>query len=199
MFCGGFTRRGAISIDRLGCYKANWDAANRPELVARIDQIGVGTPATEGNPDIARFSAGDKLASIVVIVSITNTGAPSIANTWWLVAKTADGQKEYVGMPWVTKANLVNRAGDSINSGATETLGRNSYLPDKTATDPIPRNGARVGYLLFLFKGVDANELKRPGTKMTVKFKDVLGNEITATHVMKQSFGEPLYIPGIER
>jgi hypothetical protein len=111
------------------------------------------------------------MTSFFALVSLKNSGTPSITDDWKMTAIIDDGE--------VLTA---------LPSPKGYAAGIISYeLPDsiynKTARIPLARGSSEIGYVDFLFVGVRREALLRPGTKFTIHFRDVTGKEYSLIHV----------------
>lgn len=132
-------------------------STNRPHFSAHIDKV------------ILNRSAMDEI-SVLLVVSIINTGSPSIAG-WEFLTITLPTGSQVPGIPIV----FPKRIDVPDRSGQTETYFGVDALYNKTIDKPIETGGIRRGVLLYLVKNVQWGDLVIPGTKYKLEYIDVFG------------------------
>lgn len=110
-----------------------------------------------------------------LVVSVSNTGAPSIATDYSLTVKFASGAtKTGQAFSIPTKGAKLPH----LSGGGTEMIYREDHLPRKTM-QPIPKGGCVQGLLLFMVEGATMQDLRTIGTLYRVEFKDLWGKRMS--------------------
>ncbi len=135
---------------------------NQPNLKGNFMQVGFGNVE---NPMIGNTSGG-----VIIKMTITNRGAPSVARNFMVFYKSSSDDKKITGlhvwnltedMPLFAKGNMPE-----------QILRREYYLPT-VATTPIPKGGEIFGYLSARFPGKTKDEVGQTGNKIIVEFEDI--------------------------
>jgi hypothetical protein len=129
---------------------------------------------------------------MLTIVSVRNTGAPSIVENWRL------GLDDYPGQE-VERITLIE---DLVwqYPNMTYTYSATDHIHKKVAENPVPTGGKRVGFTVWRLPGFNpvplANE--RPvQLRVTLTAKDVLGNLVTAENKARSKEDIGFYYPGL--
>lgn len=163
------------------------DELTKPDFRLSIESTAIGHTTNRPNDSI-----------VTVWCRITNLGAPSVASDWKLfVIRPRAAEKRFEATHVITSQGPVTF--DSV-TGESITYSGREELADKTAQEPIPLHGARVGFLVFLVPNIRANDLNIEAPTLIVTTKDVNGREYTAEvrRTPNPRQGLP-YIPGLER
>jgi hypothetical protein len=170
-------------------YLAEVKKGHNPNISITVHQVSVAFKLIEAKPEPAAF--------ILTILSVRNTGAPSIVDTWLMamadpkikVMKITVGED----LQWPYAAGMY-------------TFSKNDHIHKKTAEDPVPAGGKRVGFMLWRVEGLDHKSIiddKEQLSKLTITARDVNGTLITAKN-KAISFGAPIdgelldYYPGMQ-
>jgi len=110
---------------------------------------------------------------VIAIVTITNTGAPSVVPTFNSKIRLKDGRE----FPIIFDIAIPN--GDTIipvlQLPPGTSLNSADELSRKALAQPIPTGGATTGFLIGTAQGVTYSESFRPGTLYVLDFTDVTG------------------------
>ena len=145
--------------------------------------------APPGAPKVSGVSA-------LIIATVTNTGNPSIADTWHLTVKAPSGQT-YESTPEII--SLPVGAGGSGADDPKILIHPSEALYRKTAPNPLATGSKTQGILIFKITGdAPKTSVMAVGNVFTLSCKDVYGNQIRATHTIKglKNSGSLAY-PGI--
>lgn len=113
----------------------------------------------------------------LIVASVRNNGAPSIAENFSLVVKTVDG-KEIAG-----RGLMFDRAGEKDfpwSDGNTITIDTYTDGLQNKCMTPIPQGGMSRGYLCF---GFEKSFTFGPGTIFTLSFTDIDGKQYQAKYI----------------
>ena len=80
--------------------------------------------------------------------------------------------------------------------GEKRRLTASDAIYERVATMPIPNRGKARGWIAASIDFTRA-ELATPGMKVVIGFRDVLGQESHAEHVLSGRPNQPKYYPGI--
>lgn len=115
---------------------------------------------------------------LTVVVSITNTGAPSIADNF--VVKVHRDDRDYtIDFLPPPSGKVVLFSGNSKNSNSA-VLEHSDFLPDKAMSNPIPHGGAVVGFMQVVVDGLMFRDADTKETRLSVVFNDVTGTSYEA-------------------
>jgi hypothetical protein len=162
---------------------------NQPNFKGHLIQMGFGNL---GNPEIGNMAGG-----VLVKMTITNRGTPSVARNFRVFCQLASGNK-IPGMPvWnVTGDMPLFSGGDkTAKENLAQILHRELYLPSVAMT-PIPKGGEIFGYLSAQFRGMTRDEVGQNGNKIIVEFEDVTEKHITCEYVVEGDSGTLVLHPG---
>jgi hypothetical protein len=152
---------------------------SQPKLTLNIDQLAVGEWHAGALP---------RETGVLVFASLTNDGAPSIAEGWRLEVALPDGRS--------VKLPSVYMSPHTTSSGRGWKMD-NDPLYEKAMT-PIERGAKPRGTLLFLTTAFTYKEMKEVGTKYILNCIDIHGKgvqgELTWTEQMSTM---PQYYPGL--
>jgi TIR domain len=146
---------------------------NVPRLDGEIDQV------------IIVDSTDIKGTQVFINLSIRNTGGTSIADNFLLSVKSPDLEykhspaefpKEYTLPLGGKKSNVLLHQQDSMEGKTSK---------------PIERGNLVNGWLKFIIEGIKPEIVRRPKTKFTISFTDVLGQTHLATYEMPQHSANP--------
>ena len=154
-----------------------------PQLLPHIEQL-VWTDEVVG--------LTEKGVWFICMVSVANTGAPSICEGYSLGIVMPDGNKfDTKRMMLQTNPNL------NFSGGRAFTLSKMDFLAAKTASTPIG-TGAKVhGYLIFMLSGVAKSLVSVPGTKITLTCQDIRGKLLETSMALTGKNDDPSVIPGM--
>ena len=150
-----------------------------PKLRATIEQIAVGQPAAL--PDHA---------SIFLLVSVVNTGAPSIADKWKLTVEFND--QKFTPRPTFQSQPITLTHADG--SEVTYPIGQALY--DVSVKEPIATGGRIIGALFFLVPINFRTAQKAQQKKYRLTFEDVWGTEYEAENRATTKGGPLFFYPG---
>jgi hypothetical protein len=157
---------------------------SQPKLKITIDQIMVGdmTSGTLHQP------------GTMVFASLTNNGAPSIAEGWTLVVTLPDGRSEQAVPSYMKPHSTTSGKDTSGNDWKMD----NDALYEKTML-PIERGAKLRGELLFLTKVFTVQEIEKPGVKYVLSCVDFQENRVYGDFVWtdEKRTGLPQYYPGL--
>ena len=133
-------------------------------------------------------------AQIFIHMSVRNGGAPSSLEGWRLNIKSA----------FVTLLNIrptIIPDGFTLTSSTRKPIA--TFHKDHTiyekAVKPIQRGGLETGWIRFVISEIPAEEIRKPGTRVTVTFRDIWGTQYEASRDMTGESDQPMYIPGSEQ
>jgi len=123
-----------------------------------------------------------KNSVLVVIMTIKNLGAPSVADRFALVAETKAGSIQGIPVP-PAEVTILN----DHNGAPRIKLKRSDYLPEKATNQPIPRGGEVKGFFLMYVPDVTREEIEKGRVDIKGSFEDVMGK----TYVFNLPYGGP--------
>lgn len=131
---------------------------------------------------------------ILTILSVRNTGAPSIVDTWLMVMDDPTIK--------ITKITVSEDVPWPYTQG-TYTLSKNDQIHKKTAEDPVLAGGKKVGFMLWRVEGLGHKSIianKEQLSKLTITARDVNGTLITAKNkaISLPTDGLLDYYPGMQ-
>jgi hypothetical protein len=151
-----------------------------PWLTGHIDAAAV------GGPDAA---AG---ATVTLIASVRNLGAPSVVEGWSLSVELPTRQT-FSGQPF----HVPERVTLHHEGGATVSISGEDALANKTVPTPLQTGGMQRGVLLFRFDQLARQSISQPGTKLILYYHDVTGKRYSteaALGAIQKNFS---YFPGL--
>jgi hypothetical protein len=166
--------------------------ATRQEKRSKVDATSE-SPGLIGRVTSVAFIESDKQESgICVRLQITNTGPPTIADSWGIIF-------DFRGTPYAFAAT---HAADGkvlnipLSNGKIITLNSSEMIYERITT-PIPQGGRVSGYLFFKTKGISYAQLVSDRPMVTILFRDAAGREYRTP---KTGEGSPtvLHEPGLE-
>lgn len=164
--------------------------ANTPRLVGELK--GFSTSDSVLSDKRKQLLKTNELA-VLVIASIKNLGAPSIAEHWSLTIQTAGGKRSSGAIRFVPPTFTVRKDSQSMGFSGEDAL----Y--NKGIAAPIPKGGEISGVLFFSIENLTEEQIHQPGTLVTLTVRDVLGIE---THMSMTLTGKRLknfeYFPGLK-
>jgi len=155
-------------------------AAHRPNIAIVIHSISVARP-TSDNPT---------MAYILTVLSVRNTGAPSVVDNWKL--KLEDYPNSEAKRVTVV-SDLVWQYKDN-----SYTFSPNDHIQRKVTEEPVPSGGKRVGFLLWSAPGAVSSVKPAAFPKITITARDVTGTLITATNKATRQNEEGSYYYGLD-
>jgi hypothetical protein len=135
------------------------DQMNNPVLHASIGQIFV-APAGDHNQN----------AIVTVMVTVTNTGTPSIAQNWHSTIKLPGKNVELIDIP-----PPLNTVTLSFENASPIMLLGSDYVPRKSMMQPIPTGGAAGGFMQYLVIGETWETISSPAASLRLDFTDING------------------------
>ena len=133
---------------------------------------------------------------IVIVASLTNKGADSIADEWELGITLPDGRKLHPVLQ--VQNELPNTEVLDPNSGKVAKFGYADALYQMAAAKPIKRGEKLTGILFFRVVGVDLETLRKPGILYNLQCRDVDGTLVQTTGTTWKDEGRPLsFVPGM--
>lgn len=175
---------------------ALWSAATflttgwrEPRLSTSIDVINCHAMPREL---ASKFSVPADSTSVVLVVSLRNSGMPTVAEGWSLAATLPNGESAK-GTPLFLpdKLTLSGPTGEIAYQGT-------DALYDKAIKGPIVFGGMVRGVLWFAFPSVPIDAFNQPGTTLVLSCVDVLGKKHSAVRKIGAFSGSPRYLPGLE-
>jgi hypothetical protein len=150
---------------------------NQPNFKGNLMQIGFGTA---GNPAFGNMTGG-----ILIKMTITNRGSPSVARNFMVFFQPPLSEKRILGLPvWNMDEGMpLFSAGQTHAENPLQMLRREYYLPTVAMT-PIPRGGEIFGYLSVVFPGMTKEELGQIGNKIIVEFEDVNETRVSCEYAV---------------
>jgi hypothetical protein len=121
-------------------------------------------------------------SSVYLIVSISNTGAPTIVNGYGLTASLTGGEVRTGERKIVSEHETIN-----YPNGLKDYVYGEDSLLNRTAVLPIPRGGQVLGRLKFDFPKTRQSDLAAAGVKFTLTFRDSWGKTYSALIVNSSS------------
>ncbi|MBZ5596939.1 MAG: hypothetical protein LAN83_01340 [Acidobacteriia bacterium] len=121
---------------------------------------------------------------------LTNAGGPSITKQWEIKLVMPDdtiGTPGYLAeFPGITgKSNLNIYLPDGKRMLSLPYA--EAYLPNVTASDPVPQGGSKSGFVIFRFPRIAPRVRTLRGAKIALSFYDVAGRQ----YIYKPSSGGP--------
>ncbi len=152
-----------------------------PQIAMRVHSISISPQPGELNT-----------AVILTILSVRNTGAPSIVDTFKL---RIDDHPEL-------EAERITLIKDLAwqYPNLTYTYSAQDQIHKKVADQPVTTGGKKVGFMLWRIRGIDIHSLAekmRLEPKLTVTARDITGNLITATNAATDQDDMGAYYPGL--
>lgn len=134
---------------------------SRPKLSA---EIGLTVTAPAG--------ANNESSLVIIMVTIKNTGAPSIASDFYLSVKSNDNEAMGVFFP-MSKGDVRLKSTDGQEIFFNHP---DDNLPLKSGSQPIVTGGAVNGFCAVLIPNITHGEITSKGI-LVLKFKDVFGKD----------------------
>jgi hypothetical protein len=136
------------------------------------------SPQLNGFIDVVLQVSGSRAGGkhgrlLILLVNVTNTGAPSLAHRWRVYVTRLNELEIESGTVYVPQ-ELTIRLNDKLRM----IDGRESII-ERVAHDPVPTGGGQRGWL---FARLDEALVR--GTKVTVRFRDVNGRESYAERTL---------------
>lgn len=164
--------------------KAEIALSEKQGLKLEILQFGIADGPTEND------------SRIFMVASVTNQGAPSIADSWKL-AVHIPGKPDIAITPDYLdphKPIVLHHA-----SGKIQKINAEDILYNTTMKEPIQTGMKRIGILGFTLQGVPRLSAQQVGAKFYLRCKDVRGNTIEAEHeITDLNEGQPMFFPGMK-
>ena len=159
-----------------------------PQLKLQIDELAVGETTKE--PTLIN------VPGVFLIASLTNEGAPSVADNWSLEIVFLDGHSsgrlpaEYLD----PKRTVSGRQSQTRQPWKMP----NDPLYEK-ASKPIERGSRVRGTMVFIGQSLSLNKMKEPGTRYVLRCLDVHGKEVRGDDLYNpgNSLQNPVYFPGL--
>jgi hypothetical protein len=156
---------------------------NAPQLSAEIEEIIFGAPQ-DGNTS---------RAFVFILLTIRNTGSPSVATSWWLHLKSKDLDLT------IPPTQLPDEFKTTDQNGYPVVFHGKEAIYEK-AMQPIQRGSIVRGWAGYIVQGVTLKQLSSSETEYTVTFFDV----IKRPHTVSMKIGDlaprtPRYYPGAEQ
>lgn len=132
-------------------------------------------------------------AIVVLIASVRDVGAPSIAEGYGLVAQTSNGtiMTQRIAIPPHFQFAYPNR---------TITLEPTMDLGHKTIAAAIPHNTLKRGYLVFSVPGTSFGRISALAQTFVLNLKDIHGSVISCSRSANDQTGpaNQLDFPGVD-
>jgi len=116
-----------------------------------------------------------RAAGLLLWVSIRNLGMDSVVTDYDVTLNFPDGRTLRPQSAMVPKNIVLSDLGMSMKDASA------GALYEKTIESPIVHGGSRSGLLLFTMRGVRSDDLRIPGTRLVLSFRDVIGRPYTAS------------------
>ena len=126
-----------------------------------------------GAISIAPAGKNDRNVLVTVLATITNSGAPSVAQLEDASLHLQSGERVQV-LPITLPSPSINLL--RSDGGAPITLQSKDYLPVKAMETPIVSGGACSGFFMGVAEGVTKEQALSSGTVIRLQFKDIKGN-----------------------
>jgi uncharacterized membrane protein len=150
--------------------------AKLPHLGGQIDGIAA-----------APFGPKKEDSVITIMATISNTGTPTVVNSFSVAVKLKDGKVIQAGgllpAPDVPTVLYGDHGDKQMEFRPSE------YLPTKTREQPIVTNGAASGFYQAVVEGVKRDTIMQSGVIVSLSFKDVLGN---VSELLRVNTGKPM-------
>ncbi len=165
----------------------------------RLQISALNQPAFSARIDFAILGAQPKGSQVALIVSLTNTGAPSavLPESWELKAVAADG-RSFEGWPNTLKDKNLDFC---LSPKMLMRFVRSDALYLK-ASRPVDRNGYQQGLLWFGFPDLPRELLIQPATRLILAATSITGEdfktEITVQRLQELSQSGTKFFAGIE-
>lgn len=157
-------------------------ALSEPSMHGTIEEVVTGDDVDIG------------AAAIFVLMAVRNTGAQSIVEGFRLSIKSDTLTFNNIS-PLLFPKGLNLKDNESAKDKLME-LDASTAMYEKSV-NPIPRGDLMRGWLLYSLKGINADQIRKVGTKFTVVFKDVFGKAYESSpYAMTGKSGIARYYPG---
>jgi hypothetical protein len=150
-----------------------------PEFGATVQSFEELTPTTTDAR--GRSSLAKEDTALFFVLTISNTGAPSVVANWRLEVRL-QGQ----GAPIFPELVYIRNPIKLKRQTSIQTYIPEDALYNKTQEQPIPTNGQQTGFLVFLLKGIPANSDAFTGAVMTVSFTDIKKRTYSADYARRK-------------
>jgi len=151
-----------------------------PALKAQILQVAI-SDQVQGNEDQAVW--------FILLVSVSNVGAPSICKHYGLEVTTLDGNAFHPASVFLARDTNLRAQDTEIR------LSKEDYLPQKTATNPIVNGAEEHGFVAFRLSTVAKSVVCQTGTTLSLSCEDIRGTVITCSRQVTPPDAPGLY-PG---
>jgi hypothetical protein len=168
-------------------------ADSRPKLLGSLDHL-----TTNDSP-----TPNDTL--IILFASIINSGAQSIVDKFSLSVAIGDGPESTVQLVRFTnpftvpgQRGMIQIPGEPLVPAPLKIVTWDDYLETMTAHMPIPRGSRVSGYVIGIAYGITHDKVLRPGTVLTLRFRDVAGQLYEAKQTITGNEPDPTKpLPGL--
>jgi hypothetical protein len=169
--------------ERAEAQMASEKAKSEPRLSAIIQSMAIGQ----------MHATNDTMFTLVV--TVTNTGAPSIADYWEFYVTV--NRVEHRALLFKLNRGVVVRGKKGV-----EVYSGEDALYNKSVREPIPTGGRIAGVPLCVLKGVALETVKESDRRgeMSVKlsFRDAVNHECVASNKATDKDVSPMYYPGLK-
>ena len=146
-----------------------------------------------GSIDAINFSTPENDVEIFAILSVRNSGSPTILENWSISIKTINGNKYYGQNLTVPKVVIL----ENPNGKEVEFTGQDAIY-DKTIKKPISEGEMIRGLFLGGFKGIDEKILDHTGNEIYIKCSDINRKTYTFSYKLDgKRTNKWIYIPGL--
>src|SRR5260221_1374696 len=137
--------------------------------------------------------------AVVAKIELVNNGAPSTARDWTMKVRTPKGEELRLGL--LAESATGDTTHNAREGRILEVLAQKNFIPEMTATNPIPTGGTKVGFLAFEFPLSERKKIEQLGSAFIVSVTDVAG-QVTAQQLTTlrrgNSTDKPIYVPGMQ-
>ena len=165
--------------------------------------IGSSQSATAPDPEKVPILSGkvtyvyaaqtiDNRTIIFALMELVNRGAPSAAIGWRLQLKSPELDFKDIPYTYLGEELVLQDAGKNHIA----KFSNKAFLQEQTVS-PLQRGDFKSGYVPFEIPGSHAEQIIKPGTEVTVTFKDYTDRVYSANIVISGKSAPP-YMPGIE-
>jgi len=154
-----------------------------PQFSCEINQVST----------VAKESAPTGSSAALLIATLKNTGAPSVAGDYRLTVTLLD-QRQVSGILLTVPESLPVL----YPNGFRRVVKRSQALYNKTTT-PVGHNSVSIGFLLFQFDGLNTERLSATAQKYELTLKDLYNKPTSCSKAPDQTGpGTALSFPGLD-
>jgi hypothetical protein len=133
-------------------------------------------------------------AMFAPLLTINNTGAPSILEGWKLSVVSHHYNVSQLSPQFIQDKIVLPMQ----NGQPTVTIRGSDALYDKAETKPVATGDHVRGWLCFILAGADAKQLREDKARIEIQFVDVNGKSHSVSHALGEGKLNTLgYYPGV--